>query len=50
MSCMDRINAKYGRSTVHIAAKGFEQKFAMRRSFLSPQYTTKWSDIPKIIC
>jgi len=50
MACMDTINARYGRSTVHIAAKGFEQKFAMRRAFLSPQYTTKWSDIPKIIC
>ncbi|MFD2821990.1 DUF4113 domain-containing protein [Paraglaciecola chathamensis] len=33
-----------------MAAKGFEQKFAMRREFLSPQYTTKWSDIPKIKC
>ncbi|MEP0356486.1 Y-family DNA polymerase [Paraglaciecola sp.] len=50
MNCMDTINARYGRSTVHLAAKGFEQKFAMRRAFLSPQYTTKWSDIPKIIC
>jgi DNA polymerase V len=50
MACMDTINARYGRSTVHIAAKGFEQKFAMRRAFLSPQYTTKLSDIPKIIC
>tara|TARA_R110002167_G_scaffold64980_8_gene183773 strand:+ start:1340 stop:1879 length:540 start_codon:yes stop_codon:yes gene_type:complete len=50
MGCMDTINARYGRSTVHLAAKGFEQKFAMRRAFLSPQYTTKWSDIPKIIC
>ncbi|WP_158769829.1 Y-family DNA polymerase [Paraglaciecola sp. L1A13] len=50
MACMDTINAKYGRATVHVAAKGFEQKFAMRRAFLSPQYTTKWSDIPKIIC
>ncbi|WP_158768220.1 DUF4113 domain-containing protein [Paraglaciecola sp. L1A13] len=50
MACMDNINARYGRSTVQIAAKGFEQKFAMRRAFLSPQYTTKWSDIPKIIC
>jgi DNA polymerase V len=50
MSCMDNINAKYGRSTVQMAAKGFEQKFAMRREFLSPQYTTKWSDIPKILC
>jgi DNA polymerase V len=50
MTCMDTINARYGRATVHVAAKGFEQKFAMRRAFLSPQYTTKWSDIPKIIC
>ncbi|MDP5032255.1 Y-family DNA polymerase [Paraglaciecola sp.] len=50
MSCIDTINARFGRSTVHIAAKGFEQKFAMRREFLSPQYTTRWSDIPKIIC
>ncbi|MFT6899318.1 MAG: DNA polymerase V [Paraglaciecola sp.] len=50
MSCMDNINARFGRSTVHIAAKGFEQKFAMRREFLSPQYTTRWNDIPKIIC
>jgi DNA polymerase V len=50
MACLDNINARFGRSTVHIAAKGFEQKFAMRRAFLSPQYTTKWHDIPKIIC
>ena len=50
MACMDTINARYGRSTVHIAAKGFEQKFAMRRAFLSPQYTTNLRDIPKIIC
>ncbi|WP_158969459.1 Y-family DNA polymerase [Paraglaciecola sp. L3A3] len=50
MSCMDTINARFGRSTLHTAAKGFEQKFAMRREFLSPQYTTKWSDIPKILC
>jgi DNA polymerase V len=50
MACMDNINARFGRSTVQIAVKGFEQKFAMRRQFLSPQYTTKWSDILKIIC
>lgn len=50
MSTMDRINAKYGRGTVHLAAKGFDQKFAMRREFLSPQFTTRWSDIPRIIC
>ena len=50
MSCIDSINARFGRSTVQFAAKGFEHKFAMRRAFLSPQYTTRWCDIPKIIC
>ena len=50
MQCLDSINGKYGRATVHLAAKGFEQKFAMRRAFLSPQYTTRWSDIPKVVC
>jgi DNA polymerase V len=50
MACMDSINSRFGRATLHSAAKGFEQKFAMRREFLSPQYTTKWQDIPKIRC
>ena len=50
MSCIDNINARFGRSTMQFAAKGTEQKFAMRRQFLSPQYTTKWDDVPKIIC
>jgi DNA polymerase V len=50
MKCMDTINSRFGRATVHLAAKGFEQKFQMRRDLLSPQYTTKWSDIPKIKC
>lgn len=50
MQCMDRINATFGRGTVHLAGQGLEKKFAMRREFLSPQYTTRWSDIPRIKC
>jgi DNA polymerase V len=50
MSCIDNINSRFGRSTVQFADKGTEQKFAMRRQFLSPQYTTRWEDVPKIIC
>lgn len=50
MRCMDAINSRYGRNTVHIAAQGTTQKFAMRREFLSPQYTTRLTDIPKIFC
>lgn len=50
MSCMDDINARYGRSTVQMTVKRFERKSAMRRELLSLQDTTKRSDIPKIIC
>jgi DNA polymerase V len=58
MHCIDRINSRYGRNTVHVAAQGTiqstmqgaTQKCAMRREFLSPQYTTRLADIPKIFC
>lgn len=50
MRIMDTINQKYGRSTVHLAGRGIEHKFSMRREFLSPQYTTRWSDIPRLYC
>ncbi|MDF4421769.1 Y-family DNA polymerase [Vibrio parahaemolyticus] len=50
MKCIDMINARYGSGTLSIAAQGHNQKWAMRREFLSKQFTTKWSDIPKIHC
>lgn len=50
MQCMDRINRRYGRNTLHIAGQGIEPKYAMRRAFLSPQYTTRIADLPKILC
>ncbi len=50
MECIDQINHRYGRDTLRLAAQGIEQKFAMRRRFLSPQYTTRLCDLPKIYC
>ena len=53
MLCYDKINKKYGAGVIHIASQGFtprNQKWQMRREFLSPSYTSKWCDIPKIIC
>lgn len=50
MNCLDDINHRFGRNTLQFAAQGFEKKWAMRREFLSPQYTTRWKDIPKISC
>jgi len=50
MNCIDEINQRYGRGSIHVVAQGVEQKFAMRREFLSPQYTTRLSDLPVISC
>ncbi|MEL6117815.1 DUF4113 domain-containing protein [Photobacterium sp. SP02] len=27
-----------------------DPRWAMRREFLSPQYTTKWRDLPRVRC
>ena len=50
MQVLDAINQRYGSDSAFIAAQGIHQKWNMRRELLTPQYTTKWTDIPKIIC
>jgi len=50
MKCYDQVNHRYGRGTVEVAVAEKNDKWAMKRNFLSPSYTSKWSDIPKILC
>ena len=50
MACMDAINARYGADTLGLAAKGNQRQWSMKRQFLSPQFTTNWKHIPKILC
>lgn len=50
MPCLDKINARYGDNTLKVAMAGTDEKWSMRREFLSPQYTSQWRDIPKIQC
>lgn len=50
MKCYDNLNHRYGSGTIEVAAAEKNDKWAMRRNFLSPSYTSKWSEIPKIIC
>ncbi|QYJ80463.1 Y-family DNA polymerase [Shewanella acanthi] len=50
MTAFDSINQQFGRDTVFLAAQGIEQKWAMRREFLTPQYSTRWDCIPSIKC
>lgn len=46
----DSLNKKFGTDSVFIAGQGIDQKWSMKRQLLSKQYTTKWSDLPKISC
>lgn len=50
MNALDSLNLKYGRDTLFVASQGIEQKWQMRREMLSPCYSTRWRDVPKIQC
>lgn len=50
MQVMDQINQREGRGTVFIASQGVSKPWYMRQNHSSPQYTTKWADIPQCRC
>lgn len=50
MAVYDRLNQRFGRGTVFLAAEGITPRWSMRRAYLTPRYTTCWQDIPKIRC
>lgn len=50
MAVFDGLNQRYGTDSVFLAAQGIEHKWAMRREMLSPQYTTRWGDLPVVRC
>ena len=44
-AALDAVNSRFGRGTVFPAATGIERTWGMRREFLSPCPTTRWSDL-----
>lgn len=48
MSVFDKINQKYGRSTIRLAAEGYSQPWAMRAELKSPAYTTRWDEVLQV--
>lgn len=48
MAAMDQINCREGKGTVFLASQGTSKPWYMRQSYRSPQYTTRWLDIPKV--
>jgi DNA polymerase V len=46
MQAMDRINATFGRGTLHSAAEGLRKEWTMKREMKTPAYTTRWDELP----
>jgi DNA polymerase V len=50
METIDALNSRYGKGTVHSAATGAsikaEKGWRMRQERCTPQYTTRWEDVP----
>ena len=50
MTVLDRINHRFGKNTLKIAAEGLQQQWRPRCQKKSPNYTTRWSEIVQAIC
>jgi len=48
MDIVDKLNRKHGQDTLFYASSGIQKDWQMRRAKLSPYYTTRWSDLPKV--
>lgn len=49
MEALDALNGRYGKGNVHSASTGGTYKgrdWGMRQERRTPQYTTKWEDVP----
>lgn len=50
METIDKINAKHGKQ-IKFGAEGMDDShWHAQRKYLSPQYTTKWEDLPQVRC
>jgi DNA polymerase V len=49
MSTIDKINKSMGRNSVFIAAQGTENTWKNLSQNKSPEYTTNWNELPKVL-
>ncbi|TXN40620.1 DUF4113 domain-containing protein [Methylobacterium sp. WL30] len=45
MGAVDHLNHRYGRDRVRYASTGIERGWKLRVEFLSPRFTTRWSEL-----
>jgi len=48
MQMVDKINRRFGRDSVLFGRNAGESPWAIKRELKSPDYTTRWSSVPKI--
>ncbi len=48
MQILDKINGRYGRNTLGISAQGDGKSWKIKQEKLTPSYTTRLSDFPKV--
>ncbi len=48
MKVLDTVNTRFGKRSVFFAAEGTEKKWASKQEKVSPRYTTRWDELPKI--
>lgn len=48
MGVLDEVNARFGRGAVQLGALGIKPVWTMKRGRVSPRYTTRWEDVPKV--
>lgn len=46
MDLMDSVNKQQGKDTLFLAAQGISKPWYMRQQYKSPEYTTRWSELP----
>ncbi|MGI9534345.1 MAG: Y-family DNA polymerase [Thermodesulfobacteriota bacterium] len=46
MNALDKINLVWGRDTIKYASSGIKKPWSMKRTMLSPRYTTSWNELP----
>ena len=49
LDVFDAINQKFGRHTLSLAAEGCSKPWLMKQHMKSPNYTTQWEELPKVI-
>ncbi|MFY8041674.1 MAG: DUF4113 domain-containing protein [Rhodoferax sp.] len=48
MQALDTLNKRYGRGAVKISTQGAYKDWQMRQERKSPNYSTRWADVPVV--